>query len=267
MPMWTPIWHKQTASTANGSKVVVHQAANLPKRKLIVLALVLLLCQGAFAKTYLVSVGIADYPGRRNDLGLCAEDAKAVTWVYGKNSGIAQSKQLIDRQATVAAILGAMESTFSKAGPNDRCVFFFSGHGYEDGFVAYDGFLSYDMVRAAMRKGKAQTKMIFADACYSGGIRTPRKDKTSPERDSGVMLFLSSRTDEVSLEVEGMKNGVFTAFLQKALRGSADRNRDRKVTAKELYDYVHDAVVRSTHGGQHPVMWGKFRDDMAVITW
>ena len=232
------------------------------------LALLLLFVQEAYSKVYLVSVGIADYPGRENDLYFSAEDAKTITWLYGRNPTAVVSRQLIDRQATVSAIVSAMESVFSQAGEGDRVVFFFSGHGYEGGFAAYDGSLSYSRIRAAMKKGRARTKIIFADACYSGRIRTPKKDSSPLQaKDEGVMLFLSSRSNEMSVESEGMKNGVFTAYLQKGLRGSADANRDRIITAREIYNFVHEGVVKATGGTQHPVMWGKFPDNMAVMTW
>lgn len=34
------------------------------------------------AKTYLLSVGISDYPGNRNDLRLPHNDAATMQWVY-----------------------------------------------------------------------------------------------------------------------------------------------------------------------------------------
>ena len=57
-------------------------------------------------------------------------------------------------------------------------------------------------------------------------------------KDKSVMFFLAARSNEQALEISTMKNGLFTAYLQQGLRGSADVNRDRSITAKELYDYV-----------------------------
>ena len=64
-----------------------------------------------------------------------------------------------------------------------------------------------------------------------------------------------------------MKNGFFTTYLQKGLRGGADADKDRVITAKEIFDYVHTNVVELSKGKQHPVMWGKFSDDMPVMNW
>jgi hypothetical protein len=81
-----------------------------------------------------------------------------------------------------------------------------------------------------------------------------------------VMLFLSSRTNEKSMETP-FQNSMFTIFLERGLRGGADINKDRRITARELYDFVHRGVIEASGNKQHPVMWGKFDNDMTVIKW
>ena len=221
------------------------------------------------AKVYLVSVGITDYPGTYMDLSLPAKDAETITWLYSKNTSV-EYNQLLNEQATIQNITSSIRRTFAKANTNDIVVLFFSGHGYPGGFVAYDGQLTYTQVRKAMATSKCKNKMIFADACFSGKIRTNGRSSQSSvqaAKKANVMLFLSSRSNETSIERRGMQNGFFTTYLQKGLRGGADANRDRIITAKELYDYVHKGVIDISHDKQHPVMWGKFSDNMPVMTW
>lgn len=239
------------------------------KKLWILLAMCLLAPIWLNAKIYLVSVGIADYPGTSSDLALPARDAQTVTWVYSKNSAM-QYCQLLNKEATKAKIIAAMNKVFSKAGKNDIVVFFYSGHGYGGGFCAYDGELPYKEIRKAMAKSKCRNKMIFADACFSGKIRTggtSSQSEIAEAQRANVMLFLSSRSDETSLERRDMQNGYFTTYLQKGLRGAADVNKNRVITAKELFDYVHSNVVNLSNGRQHPVMWGKFSNDMPVMNW
>ena len=50
-------------------------------------------------------------------------------------------------------------------------------------------------------------------------------------------------------------------------QGNADTDRDRVITAKELFDFVSGGVVKISDGKQHPVMWGNFSDDMVVMKW
>ena len=80
------------------------------------------------------------------------------------------------------------------------------------------------------------------------------------------MLFLSSRTNELSQETR-FQNSLFTIYLERGLRGGADVNKDRHITAREIYDFVHQGVIEASGGKQHPVMWGKFDNNMIIIKW
>ena len=222
---------------------------------------------GAEAKTYLVAVGISDYPGSANDLRHPTDDVHLVVNTYKGLSADMSFVQLFDNKATINNILNAVQSVFSKAGADDIVVLYISGHGYEGGFVAYDGFLAWDRLRKAVGKCRSKRKMIFADTCFSGTFRSRKNvnNSTSTRPKSDVMLFLSSRSNETSAESGSLKQGGFSAFLCSGLRGRADANRDKVVSAKELYNYVHSGVVRKTAGRQHPVMWGNFSSNMPVI--
>lgn len=107
--------------------------------------------------------------------------------------------------------------------------------------------------------------MIFADACFSGKIR--QDGHASNDNNLNVMLFLSSRSNEVSIENPRMKNGFFTACLLRCLKGGADTNKDKTITAKELFKGVSEGVIELSRNKQHPVMWGNFKDDMPVMRW
>ena len=221
----------------------------------------------ANAKTYLVAVGVSDYPGTDKDLRLPANDAATVQYIYSKNSN-AESVLLTNSNATKSAILSKLRSTFAKASENDIIVFFVSGHGSKGAFCAYDAQIPYSEIRQAMASSKAKNKMIFADACFSGKMRQGRKNTAEQSFNNyNIMLFLSSRGNETSIERRDMKNGFFTSCLQKGLRGGADANKDRTITARELFNYVSTNVKTLSSDKQHPVMWGKFSDNMTVMKW
>ena len=242
-------------------------AENMKKLLCVALLLLIMPCM-VKATTYLVSIGISDYPGTSLDLNLPVNDAQTITWVYSKNKDLRYC-QLLNENPTRANIIKAMDKVFSMAKANDVVVLYYSGHGYEGGFRVYDTNLSYNEIREAMAKTKCKNKMIFADACFSGQLRSNNKNSTANEsaKKANVMLFLSSRNDEVSIENSAMENGFFTTYLQKGLKGAADKNEDRIITAKELFDYVHKNVIRISNNQQHPVMWGKFSDNMTVMKW
>ena len=216
----------------------------------------ILLPQEAMSKVLLVAVGISDYPKPVNPLNLPTKDAMAIKTLIDKN-GNSGTAILLNEKATKAAIIAEIHARFDHASTDDIIIFFFSGHGYKGGFVAYDGELPYNLIRKAMGKSKCKNKMIFVDACFSGKMR----------QGTNVMLFLSSRDNETSIERKDMKNGFFTTCLKDAMSGKADSNRDRIITAKELFIYVSKNVKLLSRDKQHPVMWGQFPDNMPVIIW
>lgn len=217
-----------------------------------------------YSKTYVVCVGIADYPGTRNDLRISDNDAKTISRIFKTNSN-ASVAMLLNSQASQSAVISTMQKMFARADSDDTIILFYSGHGTPIGLVCHDGVLGFNRLLDVMQKCKASKKMIFADACYAGKMRS-KPQQTNSYTNQNIMLFLSSRTNELSQETR-FKNSLFTIFLERGLRGGADANRDRTITAKELYRFVHDGVISASNNHQHPVMWGKFNDNMPIIKW
>lgn len=236
----------------------------LNMKKCLLLAWMMLCAFTLQAKTYLVSVGIADYPGTEHDLRISDNDAKTIAKVFSVAKQATVSI-LLNEQATQSALLSTMHTSFMNANSEDIVILYFSGHGTPGALVCYDGLLTYQHIFKMLKGCKASRKVIIADACYSGKMRT-NNQQTSSYNSQNVMLFLSSRTNEVSRESR-YKNSLFTIFLERGLRGGADTNRDRYITARELYDFVHKGVIEASGNKQHPVMWGKFDNNMTVINW
>lgn len=224
-------------------------------------------------KIFVVSIGICDYRDPRvNDLRFTEADVASFNKVMLTHTQ--EVYTLLGSNATHSNVYSTISRVFAKASTQDVVILFFSGHGYPGGFCCYDmtqnsGGLSYNEIASLFRGCKAKRKMVFADACFSGGLRRGSNSTTSSNavRNGDVMFFLSSRTNETSQEMMGGPNGQFTRFLVRGLGGGADKIKDRIVTAKELYDFVHDGVSTATAGKQHPVMWGRFNNTMTVINW
>lgn len=235
------------------------------KSVIILLLLLLPLCLEA-RRIYVLAAGVSDYPGTENDLRLPCNDARAISNLYKQNSD-AEIILLTNENATRENILNKAKALFSQAGPNDIVVLFFSGHGFPGGFVVYNKVaISYREMYSVFANCPAKNKMIFADACYSGKMNSLGKGGHSKDK-KGVMFFLSSRDNETSRERSDMENGFFTACLLSSLKGGADANGDRIITARELFVKVKAGVMRLSAGAQHPVMWGSFNDNMVVMSW
>jgi hypothetical protein len=239
--------------------------STLPK---FIFLLVLACALKAQAKTYYLCIGIADYPGARNDLRLPAQDALAMQRIYQKKDN-ADGYCLINEQATSLAIANAFEHLCVKAKKEDHIVFFFSGHGGNGLLLAYDKTLSYKFLYDALSKTKASRKIIFIDACLSGNMRQSpnRYHPTEEQKNTDVLFFLSSRSNEASIEDRRLKNGYFTLYLERGMRGGADYDRNRIITARELFNFVSQGVQTISNRRQHPVMWGRFLDTMPIISW
>ncbi len=233
-----------------------------------ILTLLLVLTSFAIhAKTYVVCAGIGSYADTKvQTLAKTEKDAKAMAEFYKK--GTKKVAIVTGRYATKAQILKTLQSQFGRAQTEGKIVFYFNGHGYPGGFCPYemkkseDG-LTYEEVIKIMNASKAKDKIIFADACNSGAIR--KNQTPSPSNLGNIMMFLSSRGNEYSIESPLLSNGYFTNYLLHGLGGKADSNGDRTITAKELFNYVSTGVTQLSKGKQHPVMWGKFADEMVIV--
>jgi uncharacterized caspase-like protein len=220
---------------------------------------------GAEGGTYAVLVGVSKYKDPKIEMPYADKDAQDVYALLRAQPQAQESrlKLLTDANATRDNIVKAMESLFSQAGSQDMVVFYFSGHGGKGGFAAHDGPLAFGDLGAAFRGAKAGRKVIFADASHSGSLIEAGRRPTA-KLGKNLMLFVSSKSDQASAKVPEWKNGRFTEYLVGALKGHADANRDRVVTARELFDYVHPKVKESSGGSQVPQMWGSFDLNMVV---
>jgi uncharacterized caspase-like protein len=218
--------------------------------------------------TYAVLVGVSRYRDPRNNLQYADKDAQDVYDLLKAQPGAGESRLrlLTNENATRANIISTMNALFAKAGPKDMVIFYFSGHGAKGVFVAHDGLgalLTFSDLGAVFRGVKAGRKVIFADACFSGSLaHAGRRPEKKPGKN--LMIFMSSKPSQYSLEMSQWRNGCFTEYLVGALKGSADANRDRVITARELFDYVHPKVKASSGGRQAPQMWGSFDANMVL---
>lgn len=232
-------------------------------------------------KIWAVVVGVARY-AHMPVLKYTDDDAYHIyAFLKSPEGGALQDEQLrvlVDEDATRTNIMRAMQQVFMKADENDVVLLYFSGHGLPGSFlpVDFDGFnnkLHHEDIQELFRETKAKHKICLADACHSGtltAMRSPfdntlRKYYEAFERSSGgTALLLSSKGDEFSLEDQGLRQGIFSHFLIRGLKGEADKDLDKIVTIKELFDFVHTKVTSYTANAQTPSLTGQYDDNMPV---
>ncbi len=188
-----------------------------------------------------------------------------------------QIRLLIDEDATRTNIIRAMRHIFLKADENDVVLLYYSGHGIQGAFlpVDFDGFnnkLKHDDVKELFKETKAKHKICLADACHAGtltAMRAPDQTiqnyyKAFNDSEGGTALLLSSKGDEFSLEDQGLRQGIYSHYLIRGLKGEADKNANKIVTIQELFDFVYTKVVNYTAHAQTPTITGNFDKDMPI---
>lgn len=223
-------------------------------------------------KTYVVSVGIGNYkyPKICNYLPCSEGDARAVSRFFHNYNG-SSVFMLLNENATRSHILKVLKKEFAKSTAKDEIIFVFSGHGLEGGLTCYEtkdinSIITYEEILNIMKSSKARRKILLTMACYSGGLAQQSVSrKSNYNKNSSVMIYTSSRPNETSWEWGLMNNSFFIDRVLEAFKGAADANNDKKVTARELFNYVNPRVINDTENKQHPQLWGRFDDSMVVV--
>lgn len=191
-----------------------------------------------------------------------------------------QIKVLVDEAASKQNILSAIREVFFKASPNDLVMLYFSGHGVTGAFlpIDYDGLnnkLYHEEINGLLRQCKAKYKLCIADACHSGSMLVSRNAEaatstiagfysTLAQAQAGTALIMSSKSEETSLEASGLRQGVFSHFLIRGLKGEGDVNNDKIVTIQELFEFVYQNVRTYTGNQQSPIIRGDYDHKMIV---
>ena len=232
----------------------------------------------------LFAVGVGDYTsGDLTKLRYAAKDARdfSATIRQCNLSDYTGLKEHLytDRQATRSNINKGLREVLSEAQGGDVVMFYFSGHGVQDGSETY--FMTIDASSAApsdegvnfadlknnMRKlTERQVKVVaFMDACHAGAMVGAKgaAPKLTELDVQNVIEFYSSTTGEESAEDEKLQNGVFTAGLISGLKGAA-ANADGYITVNTLRTYLSD-YVRNKNSRQTPVFKGVDAGDITLF--
>jgi hypothetical protein len=231
---------------------------------------------------YALIVGIATY-NHMPSLKYTDDDAYQLYAFFKSPEGGAlrddNIKILIDDAATKRTILDELESLSSRADADDVVILYLSGHGLDGAYVPsdFDGSnhqLPYSTILDELDRSLARHKLFITDACHSGSMiaaaRTPLTVAIQNfynaynTANGGTAIMTSSKQEEVSLEYGGLRQGVFSHFLIKGLKGYADSSGDKLLTIEELYQYIYNNVREYTANKQNPSIIGDFDRNMPV---
>lgn len=224
-------------------------------------------------RLYVLAVGVSKHKYSKHNLRFAAEDANRLTQVLQASPPdlfadvIVQTitNELADKD-NIQAGLDWLSRACTK---DDVAVIHFSGHGVRglNGlyFVPHEGdeqsiqstCLNWTEIAGRVAPINAEQILFFADCCHAGAFskeNRPTQDEIAKalQRKSGLLLFCSSRGEELSLELASERHGAFTAAIVESFQGAGDTNGDQRITIGELVDYVSRRVGELTQGKQQP---------------
>ncbi len=237
--------------------------------------------QSAEVKIWAVIVGVSRYE-HMPSLKYSDDDAyKIYAFLKSPEGGALPDEQirlLIDEDATRNNILKALNEVSLKADENDVVMMYFSGHGLEGTFIPidYNGYqnaLKHDEIRELFNRSSAKHKVCYADACHSGSLLAAKSPFASElnyfydeldKSSGGTAFMMSSKSKEYSLEDGGLRQGIFSHYLIRGLKGEADINKNKTITIRELFDWVSKNVKEYTGNAQSPLIAGDYDENMPV---
>lgn len=238
-------------------------------------------------RLFVLAVGVSEYENPSFNLRFADRDATAVAerllLQKGRAFGDVQVKVYTNKKATRTNLKEGLAWLQESCTESDVAVVLFSGHGItrEKGlyYVTHeanlDGVqftcLNWETIAESLKVTRARQILFLADACYAGAFGesdlAPQQELAdSLRRTAGVMVFTSSRGDEVSLENPEWGHGAFCAAILDGLDGKADANGDGAITIAELQSSVTLQVAELTNDRQHPDLpkLGDFDPDLVI---
>ena len=245
-------------------------------------------------KTYALIVGVAKYRNTAIPSLQFADKDAVEFYEYLKESGVdtANMLLLLNEGAKNSDIMISLDEMTDKAQKGDKIFIYFSGHGdVESKVITQDAYLlSYDApnkvyagggaIAVYLLKGYLATlsskgvQVIFiTDACHSGNLSGGREGM---ENAANVLKgqwkdeikILSCQPGELSLEGKqwGNGRGLFSYELINGMAGIADKNKDGKVSLRELNLYLMEKVPDEANPmPQNPILAGNMETFISTV--
>lgn len=194
-----------------------------------------------------ISAGISGYSSAADVLNRASMDAVEMYDFLIEEQGVPADHVilLVDAMATSEEFISGISALLNAAGPEDKVVVFFSGHGDQsypgsggaeepdsanESICLYDDGISDDRIASLVDSLSVSPVFLFLDACHSGGFVN---DFTGG---SNVLILTAARED---LRVS---ERILTPVLLQGSRGDADSDGNGYVSALELMTYIDEKL-------------------------
>lgn len=192
---------------------------------------------------------------------------------------------------TLANVRRNVRDWLAKAGPEDRLLVFFAGHGelneadgrtylvprdFDRSRIAETGYPLAEL-RKQVEGCRAAVKCLILDCCHAGNERSTLSfgvgagtiaRSLDAEGLSNTMVLAGARADEKSYACNRLRHGIYSFWLCRGIEGAA-ADEEGRVTISHLNRYAHERTnaYTSVEWGkdQTPVMFGKIEGDPVLL--
>jgi hypothetical protein len=223
-----------------------------------------------FEKSYALLVGIGKYQHLEPLFSPARDVAKMEAFLVSQ--GFNEIVTIEDETVTLAMLRSPQAYFKSRIQADDRFLFYYSGHGLsrveggrERGYLplvderpnSTSRSIAMDSLVSWMQGLSARHLLVILDSCFSGlavegpdiddnSTRTRKLDATLLKqiaRGQARYLLMAGTAGQRSYADERWNGSLFTDSLIRGLRNDADAQRDRIVTARELYVWLRQTVT------------------------
>jgi hypothetical protein len=227
-----------------------------------------------------LAVGVGEHLKKSGfpSLKQCVSDAAQVHAAFAETPQlnadpaylVLMSSKTTSRPPSRGQILDELQELADGAQPEDRVLFYFSGHGHrlpgdddlflvpQDAYSDSDAhaLVSFAKVIDIVSASPAKHKIVILDACLSGPSLSGKKLQAAKISDTflasylkesqGLAVLSSSAADESSYTKSDRPDlSLFTSYLVPGLRGDPEAMDDDQImTVQTLYQFVETAVKR-----------------------
>jgi hypothetical protein len=205
-----------------------------------------------------LAVGVNQYAISAMNLRYAAPDARIVAeTLRTAGAGVfreVQTTLLLDREATRAGVLAAMDRAAATVLPTDTFVLYIAGHGIRTEPDQRFLFLPSDLrdagnmeafrrqgiddstLVAALARIRARDAFLLLDTCHAGQLTMDQLSALGNE--TGRFLLAASSSVQEALDSYDDRNGVFAYAFREGLMGRAAADGEGRISALSLGEWV-----------------------------
>lgn len=211
-----------------------------------------------------ISVGNNNGLAGEEKLHYAESDAKKLAELFRQISFVKPQEIVTWLGRDPSSLLRILKTKIKQNSNNVDLIFYYAGHGDQHHLHMNGERLSLEKLKTELRKFSVKLRVLILDTCQSSGGSRNRGISIGPvfeihtenHRAQGEVLIKAASPGEPAQESDELQGAVFSHYFFSGLRGSADTNKDYRISLQEAYLFSYDKTLLRTsatkNGTQHP---------------